>query len=87
MGFGALRPSSSSNNFSQKRGNPLRYTPHPVKEILIFNPGISFQFGTKSQIASYYPVNREGRRILNFMKSYCISKYKKMHRRIAIGIL
>jgi hypothetical protein len=70
MGFGALRPSRSSNNFSQKRGIPHQYTPHPAQKILTFNPDISFQFGTKSQIAAHYPVYREGRRILNFQKSF-----------------
>jgi hypothetical protein len=30
----------------------------------------SFQFGTKSQIAVHNTVYREGRRILNFQKSY-----------------
>jgi hypothetical protein len=38
------------------------------------NSAESFQFGAKSQIASHYPVNREGRRILNFRK--CFLKFQ-----------
>jgi hypothetical protein len=73
-GLGHSGPPAAAETFLKNAGFHFNTPQIRQQKILTFNPDISSQFGTKSQIASYYPVNREGRRIPDFNNS--LPKFK-----------
>jgi len=77
--LGHSGPPAAAKTFFKNAGFHFN-TPHiRQQKILTFNPDISSQFGAKSQIASYHPVYREGRRIPNFKKRFPKFQIEKMH--------
>jgi hypothetical protein len=69
-GLGYSGPPAAAKTFLKNAGLHFNTPQIRQQQILTFNPDISFQFGTKSQIPSHSPVYREGRRIPNFKKSF-----------------